>query len=842
MSKTVLITRPREEYEATAAMVQALGFTPVSCPMLLVEELSADFSDIERFQGLVFTSAGAVGPFAKACSCRDLPVYTVGDVTAERVRAQGFEKVTSAGADLNALESLLKEQNLSPDKPLLHISGVDIVRPLQVSGLLIERRIVYKTVLVEQIPDEILEKMVGEPPSAVLFYSARTAEAFAKAMKFSRKEHYLMTTKALCLADSMVESLRSLPWRSLQVAATPDRAGMQALLSAQKEMEETMMNALPDNATGQTTDQDAIEPAEAVIERFGGIRPMATKMSVPVTTVQGWKKRNVIPGNRREDVLEAARQNNIEISDILNKAVANQNAGQNTVQDKAQTAPMAAPMPAAAGQEGISLDVLKQQMKQVESSAVKKSAAITVGLLSAVALAAAVLLGPGAQKARHADQTAVQEEVQSLRDDVNRIDSDVTEIKEAQFSFKKLIPEDLDQTLSDIKQQATDMKQSVTTLSAQVGTFSEVAQTMTGGVLGAEAGDLQARMAALESQIQSLTGSSDLSSVLQKIAEMQQSVQGQELLSTSTSQLGDLLKNLGGDMSQLGPQLENAQTQNNELGQTLEGVSQTDLKAAAMLLALTQFRSSLKRNASFEEDLALMRSMVGEEDTELLAALDRLSPQASKGVLTSQGLSDQLKGLTGDIVVSSIKGEDVSVKEKATARLNEVFQIQKDGELVTGTDTQAIIARAQKLLDEGQVDQAVTELQSLQGPARETAQPLIDEALMTSLADQVSVMLTNKVAAEIPPQTALSQTISNLGNMGGNIGSNVGGLPADIMEGLDPQALGQSLGQMIKGGLGSQSSVPYTASGAQLEGLMQTLESIKPAPLGDGEPIFMPQQ
>ena len=33
----------------------------------------------------------------------------------------------------------------------------------------------------------------------------------------------------------------------------------------------------------------AIENAEEVIKLFGGIRPMASKMDVPVTTVQGWK-------------------------------------------------------------------------------------------------------------------------------------------------------------------------------------------------------------------------------------------------------------------------------------------------------------------------------------------------------------------------------------------------------------------------------------------------------------------------------------------------------------------------------------------------------------------------
>ena len=61
----------------------------------------------------------------------------------------------------------------------------------------------------------------------------------------------------------------------------------------------------------------AIGNASRIIERFGGIRPMATKMGVPVTTVQGWKQRNAIPVNRRDDILKAATENGINLDELL---------------------------------------------------------------------------------------------------------------------------------------------------------------------------------------------------------------------------------------------------------------------------------------------------------------------------------------------------------------------------------------------------------------------------------------------------------------------------------------------------------------------------------------------
>jgi hypothetical protein len=53
--------------------------------------------------------------------------------------------------------------------------------------------------------------------------------------------------------------------------------------------------------------------AERIIEKFGGIRPMAHKLNMPVTTVQGWKKRGAIPSNRHPDLLAAASRYNVTL-------------------------------------------------------------------------------------------------------------------------------------------------------------------------------------------------------------------------------------------------------------------------------------------------------------------------------------------------------------------------------------------------------------------------------------------------------------------------------------------------------------------------------------------------
>lgn len=57
-----------------------------------------------------------------------------------------------------------------------------------------------------------------------------------------------------------------------------------------------------------------MKPAEKIIALFGGIRPMATAMKLPPSTVQRWKLSGFIPSRRQGEVLAAAKVQGIELS------------------------------------------------------------------------------------------------------------------------------------------------------------------------------------------------------------------------------------------------------------------------------------------------------------------------------------------------------------------------------------------------------------------------------------------------------------------------------------------------------------------------------------------------
>ena len=82
------------------------------------------------------------------------------------------------------------------------------------------------------------------------------------------------------------------------------------------------MDPRPDTPSDRTDDSDSpdaglerhpVSAAERIIDLFGGIRPMAHKLNVPVTTVQGWKKRGAIPESRHDEILQAAEQHDLTI-------------------------------------------------------------------------------------------------------------------------------------------------------------------------------------------------------------------------------------------------------------------------------------------------------------------------------------------------------------------------------------------------------------------------------------------------------------------------------------------------------------------------------------------------
>ncbi len=456
-----------------------------------------------------------------------------------------------------------------------------------------------------------------------------------------------------------------------------------------------------------------IQNAETIIERFGGIRPMATKTNIPVTTIQGWKKRNAIPAARRTEILKAAQDHNIDIADILSAGAVNEN---NTTQNSIQNATVIS-MPAREEKSSYApapAGVMPSHANEAQPKPRGMNTALwgQAGLAVVALVAVGVLLWP-----KSPVPVTVSEVELAEREPVSPSFMD------------EILPKDLGEKIENLSQQAMKVAGQA---EEQIGVAMEKAGEISQDVLAENAGTLEDRVARLQTHLTEIISNPAMQNLWGDMQSLQSSVLGQQQLDQASTELSVLMEQFTGTTDQISPYLDEARNKSTVLSETFEEVPAEDMKAAALLFGLNQFRGALSRDKQpFEQDLALMKNLVGTENAELMQSIDRLAPQAKDGVLTVSGLSNEFRGLAGEIVVASLSGEDVSVQEKATARLNDLFSVQKDGELVTGTETQAKVARTMTHLDQNNLGSAVAEIKTLEGPAATKAAPWLAEAEKT---------------------------------------------------------------------------------------------------------------
>lgn len=553
-----------------------------------------------------------------------------------------------------------------------------------------------------------------------------------------------------------------------------------------------------------TNDQNANIPnAEAIIEKFGGIRPMASKVIVPVTTVQGWKKRNVIPANRQSQIADAASRHAIDLGDLLNivvttnvdVAVARPTAPQTMITESVAPPVSANDSPSVAPAKPVIVAPVADKSATPQTTVSPTTAVTTpprygrrksdryahavwlaVMILAIAILVGLLAMGPGVSRIVTQEKRLVAMETQ-----LQQFDDQMKAVKTENAMLMGLVPDNLKSEINGLQDRAKAIESTVSGIGTQ-------AKALVNNVMGSDSGSIEQRLAHVEGEIKrfaDLTGSSELTAFVVRLRNMQVTEEGQKALEMAKAQLlGALEAAKPKDNAEIKKTLDNATRTNEALRNTMDGLKGDDLKAAAMLLALGQFRDTLARDkVSFDQDLKIMRDLIGNDNPDLVAAMDRLTPQAKAGVLTPKTLGTQFRGLTGDIIAASLQGEDVSVTERVKARLHEVLKIEHKGEPLTGTPTQQAVDVARAKLDAGDVQGAINVLQALDGKAAEKAAPWVADAEKTLAAQQVSDMFTKTLSARISVQPIAAQ-LGNLQAAGFNVQALTNGLVQSLSAGL----------------------------------------------------------
>ena len=463
----------------------------------------------------------------------------------------------------------------------------------------------------------------------------------------------------------------------------------------------------------------SIENAAQIIEAFGGIRPMSNKINIAVTTIQGWKKRGAIPFARKGVILKAAKEHNVDLSEFFDDAplIVAESSGEvleskNTIEndtienDNIVEIPVYKPdktdefAPKVERKVASKIEPRKEALEHknfteiamtTERKTMAKSAIIAVVAVFVIIAAAISMMWP------------------SLKDIGERgsrlasLENEIHDMKKAQSSFKGFVPENWSKQLSDLKNQVSQAKDAV---GSTVNSVKNLSKDLT------QANGLESRVVKLQSYVSEISNSSGMYSLLSRFQNMEGSKGGENMLDNAVLNISAIMAGAEGkDDSYINNALNLARSQNASMQQTLGDVPQSELKAAAMLLALTQVRSALNRNdEAFDNDLALLMNMVGDDNAELKSSLEKLSPHAKTGLLSTSGLQKEFRTVAGEVVAASLSGEDVSFSEKATARMNDILKLEKDGELLTGTQTQVKVKKADKMMKNGNLAGALTYL------------------------------------------------------------------------------------------------------------------------------------
>jgi len=233
----LLVTRPQEEGERTAATLRARGHIVVVAPLLRIEPVAAEFGP-GPFAAVLTTSANAaraVAGHARIGELRGAPLYTVGGRSAEAARAAGFATVRSAEGDASALIAMVaREKQEETGAPLIYLAGedrsVDLGEQLARHGLAVRTAVVYRAAAAERLPPQAEQAIAAGEIDGVLHYSRRSADAFVRCAGAAGARERALALTHFCLSAQVAAPLAAAGAVSIRVAPRPDEDALLQLI------------------------------------------------------------------------------------------------------------------------------------------------------------------------------------------------------------------------------------------------------------------------------------------------------------------------------------------------------------------------------------------------------------------------------------------------------------------------------------------------------------------------------------------------------------------------------------------------------------------------------------
>lgn len=224
----VLVTRARLEAEETAHELAARGHEAILAPLRILDVVATPLPP-QRPDALIATSRNSfVQDGEWPAGWLGLPVYCVGEKTAEAARNAGFGRVFAAQGDAGSLFRTLAAK-LPHASRLLYLAGEprrpELEDRLRAAGFMVEILPRYRMVRVGHLPEAARDTLATGVCDAVLHFSAESARAFfalAEAADLAREAKIPLHA---CLSSAVADAARHAADGTLLLAIAPKRTG-----------------------------------------------------------------------------------------------------------------------------------------------------------------------------------------------------------------------------------------------------------------------------------------------------------------------------------------------------------------------------------------------------------------------------------------------------------------------------------------------------------------------------------------------------------------------------------------------------------------------------------------
>ncbi|KAJ1324369.1 MICOS complex subunit MIC60 [Microdochium nivale] len=184
----------------------------------------------------------------------------------------------------------------------------------------------------------------------------------------------------------------------------------------------------------------------------------------------------------------------------------------------------------------------------------------------------------------------------------------------------------------------------------------------------------------------------------------------------------------GGRLGKL-DQLSSAVSELQQLTTGWNDVVDLNLKTQQLHVAVEAVKASLEDAAHprpFVRELVALKE-IATDDPVVNAAIASIDPVAyQRGISPPAQLIDRFRRVAAEVRKASLLPEDAGVASHASSLLLSKFMFKKQG-LADGNDVESILTRTQTLLEEGDLDAAAREMNSLQGWAKTLSRDWLSE-------------------------------------------------------------------------------------------------------------------